>query len=52
MVLGIAMTVLNLVLNVILIRGFGPIPSFGTAGSAMGTAMASGLMAVYALWKL
>jgi MATE family, multidrug efflux pump len=52
MVLGIAMTVLNLVLNVILIRGFGPIPSFGTAGSAMGTAMASGLVAVYALWKL
>ena len=46
MVLGIAMTVLNLVLNVILIRGFGPIPSFGTAGSAMGTAMASGLVAV------
>jgi len=52
MVLGIAMTVLNLVLNVILIRGFGPIPSFGTAGSAMGTAMASGLVAIYALWKL
>jgi putative MATE family efflux protein len=52
MVLGIAMTVLNLVLNVILIRGLGPVPSFGTAGSAMGTALASGSVAVYSLWKL
>jgi putative MATE family efflux protein len=52
MTLGIAMTVLNLVFNVILIRGLGPIPSFGTKGSAMGTAMASGLVATYSLWKL
>ena len=52
MMLGIAMTVLNLTFNVILIRGLGPIPSFGTKGSAMGTAMASGLVAVYSLWKL
>jgi len=52
MALGIAMTVLNLVLNVILIRGLGPIPSFGTAGSAMGTAIASGVVAIYSLWKL
>ncbi|MGI8735525.1 MAG: MATE family efflux transporter [Pyrinomonadaceae bacterium] len=52
MILGIVMTVLNLVLNIILIRGVGPIPSFGTAGSAMGTVIASGLVAMYALWKL
>jgi putative MATE family efflux protein len=52
MILGIAMTVLNLVLNVILIQGLGPIPSFGTKGSAMGTAIASGLVAAYSLWKL
>jgi len=52
MVLGIAMTVMNLVFNVILIRGLGPIPSFGTKGSAMGTAIASGLIAMYSLWKL
>ena len=52
MILGIAMTVLNLTFNVILIRGLGPIPQFGTKGSAMGTAMASGLVAVYSLWKL
>lgn len=52
MILGIALTVLNLVLNVILIRGLGPIPSFGTAGSAMGTVLASGGLAAYSLWKL
>jgi putative MATE family efflux protein len=52
MVLGLALTVLNLTLNVILIRGLGPIPSFGTAGSAMGTVTASGLVAAYSLWKL
>jgi putative MATE family efflux protein len=52
MVLGIAMTVLNLVLNLVLIRGLGPIPAFGTVGSAMGTVIASGLVAIYALWKL
>lgn len=52
MILGIAMTVLNIVLNVILIRGLGPIPAFGTVGSAMGTAIASGSVAIYSLWKL
>ena len=52
MVLGIVMTVLNIVLNVVLIRGLGPIPAFGTAGSAMGTVIASGLVALYAMVKL
>jgi len=52
MVLGIVMNVLNLVLNVILIPGLGPIPAFGTAGSAMGTSIASGSIAIYGLWKL
>ncbi|MGQ0537559.1 MAG: MATE family efflux transporter [Gemmatimonadaceae bacterium] len=52
MILGIALTVLNLVFNVILIRGLGPIPAFGTAGSAMGTVIASGLLGMYAFWKL
>src|SRR5689334_7553236 len=32
MVLGIAVTVLNAVLNVVLIRGLGPIPRYGTKG--------------------
>jgi putative MATE family efflux protein len=52
MVLGIAMTLLNVALNVVLIRGLGPIPAFGTAGSAMGTALAAGLLALYSLYKL
>jgi putative MATE family efflux protein len=52
MLLGITMTVLNLVFNVLLIGGLGPIPAFGTKGSAMGTCIASGLIAVYSLVKL
>ena len=52
MVLGVALTVLNLVLNVILIRGLGPIPAFGTVGSAMGTVIAGGLVGVYSIVKL
>jgi putative MATE family efflux protein len=52
MILGISLTVLNLVLNIILIRGLGPIPAFGTKGAAMGTCIASGLLAVYSLGKL
>jgi putative MATE family efflux protein len=52
MILGIGLTVLNIVLNVIFISGIGPIPAFGTTGAAMGTCIASGLLAVYSLWKL
>jgi putative MATE family efflux protein len=52
MLLGVTMTALNLVLNVVLIRGLGPVPAFGTKGAAMGTVIASGLVAVYALVKL
>jgi MATE family, multidrug efflux pump len=52
MILGIAMTVLNLLLNIVLIRGLGPIPAFGTRGSAMGTCITAGLLAAYAIWKL
>lgn len=50
--LGIWMTALNLVLNVILIRGLGPIPAFGTLGAAMGTVIAAGIMAVAAAYRL
>ena len=52
MMLGVAMTVLNLVLNLVLIPGLGPIPAFGTAGSAMGTVIASWLVALYSMVKL
>ena len=50
--LGITATVLNIVFNVILIRGLGPIPAFGTRGAAIGTSMAFGLVAIYSLWRL
>src|SRR5207237_10889193 len=52
MILGIALTALNIVFNVILIRGLGPIPAFGTKGAAMGTSIASVLLFVYSLYKL
>ncbi len=52
MILGIVMTVLNLVFNIILIGGLGAIPAFGTKGAAIGTCLAAGLVAVYSFWKL
>lgn len=50
--LGIAMTVLNLILNIVLISGLGPIPAFGTVGSAMGSSIAAGTVGLYAIYKL
>jgi putative MATE family efflux protein len=52
MILGIAMTVLNIVLNAILIPGLGPFPALGTAGAAIGTVIAAGLVGAYALVRL
>lgn len=52
MILGIVLTGLNIIFSITLISGFGPIPAFGTKGAAMGTCIASGLMAVYSFWKL
>jgi putative MATE family efflux protein len=50
--LGIALTIGNITFNVLLIRGFGPIPAMGTAGSAAGVMISSGLVAMYAIIKL
>ena len=50
--LGIAMTVLNFLLNLVLIRGAGPIPAFGTRGAAMGTAIASITVSAIGIWLL
>jgi putative MATE family efflux protein len=50
--LGLVATVANLVLNVILIRGLGPIPAFGTTGAAMGTVIAMCGVGIYALVAL
>ncbi len=48
--LGILLTVLNVVLNIIFIRGLGPIPAFGTAGAALGTVVAGAVVAVITFW--
>jgi Na+-driven multidrug efflux pump len=37
---------------VLLIRGFGPIPPLGTAGSALGTSIASSVVSAYAIYHL
>lgn len=50
--LGVSMTVLNIIFNIILIRGLGPIPAMGTAGAALGTALASGIVSLYAIYHL
>jgi putative MATE family efflux protein len=50
--LGIALTILNITLNVIFIRGLGPIPAFGTRGAAMGTVTAGALVSGYAMVRL
>jgi putative MATE family efflux protein len=42
--LGLAVTVLNAGLNVVLIRGLGPIPALGTAGAAIGTVTANAIV--------
>ena len=48
--LGVTMTILNVVLNLILIRGLGPIPALGTMGSALGTVIASSTVSAFALY--
>jgi putative MATE family efflux protein len=52
MILGVATTLATIGFNVVLIRGLGPIPSFGTRGAAMGTCLASGTVALYSIYKL
>jgi putative MATE family efflux protein len=52
MVLGLALTAMNVVFNIVLIQGLGPVPAFRTAGAAIGTCLASGLLAVYSVIKL
>lgn len=50
--LGVVLTVLNIGLNVVFIRGLGPIPSFGTLGAAMGTVIAGGVVSLIVLAML
>jgi len=50
--LGILLTVLNILFNVILIPGLGPIPRLGATGAAIGTALAGGIVSLIALYLL
>ena len=50
--LGVLLTVLNIVLNVLLISGAGPLPALGTLGAALGTVIASGAVSIFAIWSL
>lgn len=52
MILGLVMTVLNLLLNIVFISGLGPIPAYGTAGAAIGTSIATGLVGLYAIFRM
>jgi putative MATE family efflux protein len=50
--LGILLTVLNVALNVVLIPGLGPIPALGTAGAALGTVIAGGVVSGLGVYLL
>lgn len=49
---GLALTALNIVLNIVFIRGLGPIPAMGTKGAAIGTVIAGGILGLIALNRL
>jgi putative MATE family efflux protein len=50
--LGVAMTLINIGLNLILIPGLGPIPRLGTTGAAIGTNLAGTMVSGYAIYRL
>ncbi len=50
--LGIGLTILNLIFNVIFIRGLGPVPAFGTPGAAIGTVLAGSLVSLWSVFRL
>ena len=50
--LGVALTVINIALNLVLIPGIGPIPRLGTTGAAIGTNLAGTMVSGYAIYKL
>jgi putative MATE family efflux protein len=50
--LGVLMTVLNVVFNVICIRGLGPVPRMGTAGAAVGVSLAGLIVSAISIYLL
>ena len=50
--IGLWIVGLNVALNMILIRGLGPIPAFGAQGAALGTSIASTLASGVGIWLM
>jgi len=50
--IGMWIVGLNVGLNMILIRGFGPIPAFGAQGAALGTSIASAIASGAGIWMM
>src|SRR6476646_9788705 len=50
--IGMSIIGLNVGLNMILIRGFGPIPAFGAQGAALGTSIASTIASGVGIWLM
>jgi putative MATE family efflux protein len=50
--IGMWIVGLNVGLNMILIRGFGPIPAYGVQGAALGTSIASALASGVGIWLM
>jgi putative MATE family efflux protein len=50
--IGMWIVGLNVALNMVLIRGAGPIPAFGVQGAALGTSIASALASGVGIWMM
>jgi putative MATE family efflux protein len=50
--IGVSIIGLNIALNMILIRGLGPIPAFGAQGAALGTSIASFAASAVGIWLM
>ena len=50
--IGVWIVGLNIALNMILIRGWGPIPGFGAQGAALGTSIASAIASGVGIWLM
>jgi putative MATE family efflux protein len=50
--IGMWIVGLNVALNMVLIRGLGPIPGFGAQGAALGTSIASALASGVGIWMM
>lgn len=50
--IGMWIVALNIGLNMVLIRGLGPIPGFGAQGAALGTSIASAIASCVGIWLM